>query len=131
MSAGPAPSPATPLATPPGRVPLGLRVASTLCWLWGALVGAVGAAAIVPPVLQHGKRDLPIVLVALLLLVAGYWHAGWALRRKRRSGAWTGSAAAVVWSLALLSFPTGEALVSLLVNVTIIVLIATSRRHLG
>ncbi len=113
-----------------GRPPLPLALASTLCWFWGALVGAVGAAAILPPVIQHGKRDLPIVLVALLLLVAGYWHAGWALRRRRRNGAWTGSAAAVVWTLALLAFPTGETLVSLVVNVTIVVLIAASRRHL-
>jgi hypothetical protein len=130
VNAGSAPSSPTRLAVATGRVPLGLRVASTLCWLWCALVGAVGAAAILPPVLQHGRRDLPIELVALLLLVAGYLHAGWALRRSRRSGAWTGSAAAVVWSLALLSYPTGETLVSLVVNAAILVLIAANRRHL-
>jgi hypothetical protein len=96
-----------------------------------ALVGVLGVDVILPPVLEHGARDLPIVLAALLLLVAGYCWAGYALRRRRRSGAWTGSAAAVVWSLALLACPTPETLVSLVVNVAIVALIVTNGRHLA
>ncbi len=108
----------------------GLRVASTLCWIWGLLILGGGLALLIPALVVPGLRGAIIVAALLLACSAGYCVAGYYLRKARRAGAGLAICVAVLVSLLQIGAHTRAASVGLVVNIVIVVLIIMNWRHL-
>jgi hypothetical protein len=128
----------TPSVEPlPGpRTPIGLLVASTLCWIWGVLCG-LGGLALLIPALKIPGLGVGAVFFALAFVVVGavYCVAGYLIRRARLPGAWLALACAGIVSalelrgIAEIRSITLGAIAGLVVNVAIVLLVALHWRH--
>ena len=118
-----------PSSNPPST---GLLIASTLCWLWGVLVGVSGVGLLNSwyEVRKMGNGLLPFAVASCVLAVA-YCVAGYMLRRARLAGGWIAIVAASLLSmLQLFTTGTGAVSIGLLVNVAIITLVVINWRYL-
>jgi len=84
------------MAMPP-RTSVPLRVASTLCWIWGILL-FLGALAVTVAVAVIGMSVAVLVGAILLILSGFYITAGVAIRRRKRWGGIVGIAVAAVYA---------------------------------
>jgi len=118
---------------PATRTPQGVLVASTLCWLWGVVVLLSSVALLIPAVAMHGVGSVEVLFPAAMFLVScAYLFAGYALRRQRRAGGWSGGSAAVLMvGLLVRSGLPGVTIIAFLVNVAIVALVLLNWRHLG
>src|SRR5438874_11433972 len=98
----------------------GLRVASTLCWIWGLLILGGGLALLIPALVVPGLLCSIIVAALLLACAAGYCVAGYYLRKARRAGAGLASCVAVLVSLLQIGAHTRAASVGLVGDVVMV-----------
>ena len=110
-----------------------LAVASTLCWLWGAVVLVVGIALLLGAVAGPRLLSGPFVVgVAFLLLALGYLYGGYGLRKQHSASGWVAlGVAACTMILHFRNGITAAASVSLVVNLVIVGLVLANWRHLG
>ncbi len=107
-------------------------VASTLCWLWGAIMVLVSLALLIPAIAAHGVGGGAVVVpAAFLLLAAAYLYGGYAVRKQRRAGGWAAAGAAgFMAALQLRNGLSRAAGASLVVNLVILGLVVANWRHL-
>ncbi len=90
--------PVAPVATSlPPRTSVPLRVASTLCWIWGVLLFLV-AVAVAAAFAAFTMYVALFVALVFLILSAFYITAGVAIRRRKKWGAIVGIAVAAVYA---------------------------------
>ena len=118
-----------PSSNPPST---GLLIASTLCWLWGVIVGFSGVALLIPAMAVRGMGGGPLMFgVAVCVLAVAYCVAGYMLRRARLVGGWIAIVAASLLSMLQLLTTGARALsIGLLVNVALITLVVINWRYL-
>ena len=125
------PSTSQPSFTPPPR-PQGLLVASTLCWLWGILMGLSGIAFLIPALGMQVLGGAAIVFgLGFCVLGGAYCVAGYLVRQMRLIGGWIAVVIAGLLSLLqLVGGATRAAGVGLIMNLAIVVLVVMNWRHL-
>src|SRR5215813_1597000 len=118
------------------RVPTGLLVASTLCWVWGIIGGLAGLGLLIPGLASAlGRAGILLPFVFFLIAIV-YGLAGYLIRKARVFGGWVGIImAGLVGALELLGLTTGgrpsvSALTGLLLNILIVALLSLNWRHL-
>lgn len=119
-------------ATAPAPRPQGLLIASTLCWVWGILIGFSGVALVIPAVAGRDMGAGPVFLAVMFLPVAAaYCAAGYLVRKARLVGGWIAACTAGLMSaLLFLGGIRGTQSVGLAINLVIIVLVVSNRKHL-
>jgi hypothetical protein len=126
--------PAQPAASEP--TPIGILVASALCWIWGLLSGLIGIVLLVPALRLHALGIRAIILTLRLFLAAVvYCATGYLVRKGHRAGGWFGVICASLVSASLLlgisrGSPSLRALPGLAINLAILVLLAANWRRL-
>ena len=123
-------------SAPPERpalaLPLGLRVASIISWIWGIATAFVGLVVFTLSFRGIPEYRDPVLLITILLLAIVYGYAGYGLWRRSRVAATVAIGISALMSLAtLLGVVQGRrvAFIGVLVNVTILGLVLMSWRH--
>jgi len=113
-------------AVPTPRATLGINVASTLCWVWGALMVLSSVAVAIPMIAMNRSLLVPAILLVLAMVLC---YAGYGLRKGRRAAAWTAVVACGLIALMQVGNVTGVAILGLICNVTVVTLVILNWRH--
>src|SRR6266566_8008404 len=113
---------------PGGRafaLPVGLRVASAICWIWALALAFVGLVVFTLGFHAVPAYRDPVLLVTLFLLTIAYCYSAYGLRKGSRVAASIAIGISALMSFAtLLGVAHGRrfAFIGVLVNLTILVL---------
>lgn len=119
------------------RVPTGLLVASTLCWIWGIVCGFSGFALFLPVAKMSLGSGAIIVALVFAVVAVDYCVAGYLIRKGRLAGGWIGLISAGIVAALQLFGIVGQrsismgASVGLAINVAIVLLVGLNWRHLS
>lgn len=80
--------------------PLPVRIAASLCYVWGFILLLNAMAGAAPMFSGHGFVIVAAVLPAIVLMIAlTYGITGYLIGRRRRVGAWLGVTVAILTGL--------------------------------
>ena len=112
--------------------PRGISWASALCWIWGALIAVFYLPTYAEAINAGRPRSYLLShAVAAIGIIAIYWFAAYALRRRRRAGGVLAIGISGLFTILVLTPPDLGGLMVAAINVPIIVLVLFNWRHLG
>ena len=118
--------------TTPARLPSGLRIASTLAWIWGVLFILSTLAVGIPTIAQNGVFNrAALVVIFLALLAAALCYAGYGLRKARRNAGWVAIVVGAFLILVPIVYRAPITRVGIFVNLLIVGLTIANWRSLS
>lgn len=119
-------------AEPPRRAPGAVLVASTLCYVWGALLVLSAISQVIALASMYGLLSGQLLHSAAIFLVAlAYLVAGRTIRRRRPLGFWLGAGLALGTGLLQLYIQINATPVWLGLDALLLILLALNRRAFG